>query len=89
MEGPALKPVLTDEVGHIFWAHRKLGLGNLFLIGTDLAGDLIRLRQGDPAAADDRFEHRAARAAVERFERQNIKLTRHRSVFPMRGSVES
>lgn len=50
----ASEPVVGDETGRPAWIWRKIGRGGALFVGTDLAGDLLRYRQGDPAAASSR-----------------------------------
>lgn len=52
--GTAGLPILTTEDGLPVWTRLGLGTGHLFLLGTDLADDLIRFRQGDPGQAANR-----------------------------------
>lgn len=47
---PAAVRVVETAEGEAAWIWLPLGRGGLLLIGTDLAGDLVRYRQGDPAA---------------------------------------
>src|SRR5262245_25375678 len=47
-------PVVADEGGHTLWCWLPLGPAGVLLIGTELARDLTRIRQGDPAAAANR-----------------------------------
>src|SRR5437016_923821 len=47
-------PVVADGAGHTFWCWLPLGRAGVLLIGTELARDLTRIRQGDPAAATNR-----------------------------------
>ena len=51
LQGLNLCPILTGAAQLTLWAGIPIGQGHLFLVGTDLASDLVRLRQGDPAAA--------------------------------------
>lgn len=54
-EGPDLVPVVTDAEGRMVWAFRPDASGcGLLLVGTDLAADLVLLRQGRPEAARNR-----------------------------------
>lgn len=54
-EGAGLVPVVTDADGKMVWAFRPDALGGgLLLLGTDLAADLVLLRQGRPEAASNR-----------------------------------
>lgn len=54
-EGPGLVPVVTDADGRMAWAFRPDASGSgLLLVGTDLAADLVLLRQGRPEAARNR-----------------------------------
>jgi hypothetical protein len=46
--GPG-EPLVTDAQGKAVWLWLPQGLGGILLLGTDLAGDLVRYRQGDPA----------------------------------------
>ena len=48
-QNPDLQPVVTAADGGAVWASLKLGLGTILLLGTDLARDLVRFRQGDPS----------------------------------------
>ena len=49
-----IQPIVVSEVGHPVWLWMRVGNGGILLIGTHLAGDLVRYRQGDPDAAADR-----------------------------------
>lgn len=49
-----LAPVVRAADGQAIWGWLPMGGTGLLIIGTDLAGDLIRYRQGDPAAAENR-----------------------------------
>jgi len=42
--------LVANEEDDAVWLWLPIGAGGLLLIGTDLAGDLVRYRQGDPAA---------------------------------------
>jgi hypothetical protein len=44
------EPIVTCR-NQVLWCFVACGHGALLLVGTDLAGDLIRYRQGDPARA--------------------------------------
>lgn len=46
--GSGLRPLVCRSDGAAVWAQVELGKGNVILVGTDLAGDLTRYRQGDP-----------------------------------------
>jgi hypothetical protein len=46
--------VVTDADDQALWQWLRRDRGGLLLVGTDLANDLVRLRQGDPAAANNR-----------------------------------
>ncbi|MGY4472607.1 hypothetical protein [Bradyrhizobium sp. USDA 3364] len=47
--------VVSDDDGMPVWLHRKMSASaSIIFVGTDLASDLIRYRQGDPAAANNR-----------------------------------
>lgn len=48
------EPVLVTDDGKAVWLKISMGKGFVLLIGSDLAGDLIRYRQGDPAQAENR-----------------------------------
>jgi hypothetical protein len=50
----AASPVVTDASGAAAWLFLPIGAGGILFIGTDLAGDLIRYRQGDPAKEQER-----------------------------------
>lgn len=47
-------PVATDSDGELVWFQRGLGGASIVFAGTDLASDLMRYRQGDPAMAKNR-----------------------------------
>ncbi len=44
--------VVTTDEGDAVWSWKPVGRGGVLFIGTDLAADLIRFRQGDPREAD-------------------------------------
>lgn len=46
-------PIVSDK-GDVVWLLKATEAGHILFIGTDLGGDLVRYRQGDPAAADRR-----------------------------------
>lgn len=46
--------IVSDANGRSIWLWLPLGLGGVLFVGSDLAGDLVRFRQGDPERADDR-----------------------------------
>lgn len=46
--------VISASDGSPVWVWVPIGRGGFLVIGTDLAGDLLRYRQGDPARAHDR-----------------------------------
>ena len=46
-----IEPIVIDENDQIIWAWHAIGKSGILFVGTDLAGDLIRYRQGDPAMA--------------------------------------
>jgi Acetyltransferase (GNAT) domain len=46
----SLEPVVVNQRGSAVWAWRHHGAGGILLVGTDLARDLVRYRQGDPSA---------------------------------------
>jgi hypothetical protein len=41
--------VVIDSSGNTSWCWLQSGRGGVLFVGTDLAGDLVRYRQGDPA----------------------------------------
>ncbi len=43
--------IARTEAGSLAWIKFRVLGGTLFVLGSDVAGDLIRYRQGDPAAA--------------------------------------
>ena len=47
-------PIVADGAGHALWCWLPLDRSGVLLIGTELARDLTRIRQGDPAAAANR-----------------------------------
>lgn len=47
------KPIVIDSMGSTIWLWYPLGLGGVLFIGTDLAEDLIRYRQGNPKSVSD------------------------------------
>lgn len=51
---PDGEPLVVTDEGKAAWLKIPRGKGFILLIGTDLAGDLIRYRQGDPAQAENR-----------------------------------
>lgn len=54
-EGPGLIPVVCDADGGMVWAFCPDSLGGgVLLVGTNLAADLLLLRQGRPEAARNR-----------------------------------
>lgn len=48
------EPVVIGPRGVAAWLWLPVGPGGVLLVGTDLAGDLVRYRQGDPARAERR-----------------------------------
>jgi len=50
----ALEAIVTEPGGQVVWGCLPVGRGKIFLLGTDLAADLVRFRQGDPGAALNR-----------------------------------
>ncbi|MBU6378571.1 MAG: GNAT family N-acetyltransferase [Gammaproteobacteria bacterium] len=54
IDAPGAIPVVHTPAGAPVWSFVRHASGGLVLVGTDLAGDLTRLRQGDPAAARNR-----------------------------------
>lgn len=53
-EGASLEPVVSTAVGEIVWAWVPRLNGGILLLGSNLAEDLTRFRQGDPKKADSR-----------------------------------
>lgn len=51
---PTGEAVVVDERDLAAWLWLPLGAGGLLLVGTDLAADLVRYRQGDPVRANTR-----------------------------------
>lgn len=47
-------PVVLDPHGHAIWLWLPFGAGGILFIGSDLASDLIRYRQGDQSRAGER-----------------------------------
>ncbi|WP_375775725.1 GNAT family N-acetyltransferase [Bradyrhizobium sp. ma5] len=48
-------PVVTDDEGRAAWLSLRTSAGGaLIFVGTDIVSDLVRYRQGDPAAANKR-----------------------------------
>jgi hypothetical protein len=50
-ENPLLEPVVVSGDGEMVWSWLPRLNGGILLLGSDLAGDLIRFRQGDPRRA--------------------------------------
>jgi len=48
-EGDELQPAATSNSGASVWAWKSIGRGGVLLIGSDLVGDVLCFRQGDPA----------------------------------------
>lgn len=48
------EPIIVTTNGLPVWLWVQVEAGGIVIIGTDLAGDLVRYRQGDPAQADTR-----------------------------------
>ncbi|MCC8980659.1 lipid II:glycine glycyltransferase FemX [Bradyrhizobium acaciae] len=47
--------IVASQRQEVIWLQRQAGTGgSIIFIGTDLASDLVRYRQGDPAAASNR-----------------------------------
>lgn len=46
--------IVSDANGRTIWLWLPLGQGGVLFVGSDLAGDLIRVRQGDSERAHDR-----------------------------------
>jgi hypothetical protein len=46
--------VAVDDQGRAAWWWLPVGAGGVLFVGTNLSGDLVRYRQGDPAKANDR-----------------------------------
>ena len=46
--------IVSHEDAGSIWLAKRVGKSCIFFIGTDLAADLVRYRQGDPTAADRR-----------------------------------
>ena len=53
-EGASLEPVVSTAVGEIVWAWVPRLNGGILLLGSNLAEDLTRFRQGDARKADSR-----------------------------------
>ena len=53
-EGGSLEPVVSTVNGEVVWAWVPRLNGGVLLLGSNLAEDLIRLRQGDPGNANSR-----------------------------------
>lgn len=53
-EDSRLHPIVVTSTGQSVWGWLPFGKGGYFLIGTNLADDTIRFRQGDPAQATQR-----------------------------------
>ena len=49
-----LQPVVVSAAESGLWAWLAMDRGGILLVGTDLGADLVRYRQGDPAAVADR-----------------------------------
>lgn len=54
IDEPGAVPIVQTPAGAPVWSFVRHGVGGLLLVGTDLAADLMRFRQGDPAAARNR-----------------------------------
>jgi hypothetical protein len=50
--GQQAEPIITSADLDGVWLWQADGPGGVLVVGTDLAGDLMRYRQGDPAMAD-------------------------------------
>lgn len=48
------RPVVCDLEAQPVWMWLSIGRGGILFVGTDLAGDLVRYRQGDPDCANSR-----------------------------------
>jgi hypothetical protein len=53
-ENPLLEPLVLTASGEMVWSWFPRLNGGILIIGSDLAGDLIRLRQGDPKKSEFR-----------------------------------
>ena len=49
-----VRPIVASASGQPLWAWLTLEGRGILLVGTDLGADLVRYRQGDPAAVADR-----------------------------------
>ncbi|MFM9975737.1 MAG: hypothetical protein ACKVON_14330 [Beijerinckiaceae bacterium] len=54
LTGPDINPVVVDENNAPIWAWKPDQRGGTLVIATDLAADLVLMRQGDPAASANR-----------------------------------
>ncbi len=74
-------PVLSDAHGDAVWWWLPAGRGGVLFIGTDIAGDLVRYRQGDPAMVNQAQQNELWGYAGERpnylFEEQRAREQRH------------
>jgi hypothetical protein len=53
-EARGAMPIVADADGEVVWFQRASGKASIVFVGTDLASDLMRYRQGDPAMAENR-----------------------------------
>jgi len=63
---PNLEPLVRDTAGRVAWGWQKIGQAGILFIGTQLASDLIRYRQGDPSAVGRELNQEAWGFAFER-----------------------
>jgi Acetyltransferase (GNAT) domain len=63
---PPLEPVVVNQHGRAVWAWQRHGAGGILFVGTDLARDLVRYRQGDPSAVARELNREAWGFAGER-----------------------
>jgi hypothetical protein len=54
LAGDGAEAVVVDAAGRGIWARLRRPGGDVLVVGTDVAGDLVRYTQGDPAAVGDR-----------------------------------
>jgi len=54
LEGVGLEPVVITAGNEMVWSWLPIGKGGMLLIGSNLATDLVRLRQGDPLKEKNR-----------------------------------
>jgi hypothetical protein len=63
---PDLEPVVRDGAGGVAWGWQGCGAAGILFLGTRLAKDLVRYRQGDPSAIERQLDRGAWGFAFER-----------------------